>query len=576
MKSLALLVVLLTLPLVYAGGGVDILHYDLQVKLVPAGQSMGAVASLLIEVDAITDVELILNKEMSVDEITVGGKYVSFKHEGNILVFPMHQTGEVEVEVKYTNSKPLIRFGGLVVGYIGEPGEVSYMIYRAAWYPILFGDRATASVSIAVPNAYKAITVGELVEVTDKGEFTEFLWRIEDTVQGVSFAAGEYEERSSVVFISDTARSYDGPHAWVAERGGIRLIEVSCYLNPRETYLAENCVSGVERVLDFYSPRFGGYPYARFTVIEMPEFFFGGHGAMGLIMLHPSVLRDGSEELLAHEIAHTWWGAMVSVNKGYNLQPLRIPLQGVEAGDANDLWLHEGLATYSSLLYLEQEHGRDTMIRSLKEKRQEYLKVGAGTTISTVEEDYTTGLYHATIYGKGAFVLHMLRSAMGDDAFYQVIETYLQEYKGKSASIEDFEGIVNGVQGEDMTWFFDEWIRGTTLPDYALEEVLVGKSSSGYEYITKIKISQEGDLSKMPVDITLYTEDGSRTKRILVDGHKEEVSFVTQAKPLYAELDKDYWILESKRSNNLYVINYPLSVRGIGMALRVVWNKFVN
>jgi aminopeptidase N len=196
--------------------------------------------------------------------------------------------------------------------------------------------------------------------------------------------------------------------------------------------------------------------------------------------------------------------------------------------------------------------------------KTEYLgkiKTYPDEPIISAEEEYgRTGVYHAVVYSKGALVLHMLRYVVGDETFLEIMNTYSQRYGGKSATVKEFQAVCEEVSGRNLNWFFDEWIRDTTLPDYAIEDVRVTKSSN---YEVNFKISQIGDAAKMPVDVTLHTAESDITKRVWVDKDTKQVSFTANSKPVYIEVDKDHWVLESDRSNNIYAISYSPNLLGV-------------
>jgi len=567
---------LFSMPMVHAGSDekIDIIHYELDVSVSPNERSLEVLAQIELDNHGADEVDFSLNDGMLVREVKVDGEEVSFERSGNSLLIPLEKRSEHAITVAYTNTKKELLFGDLSVGRIGGPGETTYMIYRAAWYPLILGDRATAETRITVPDGIIPVTVGEPAGTVDVEGGKVYSWKTDTTVPGVSFAAGAFEKKTAISYITEdnNAIATEGATSRVHHSdGGIQFVEINCYLTHRDRALADNCLSSSDRVLRYYALQFGGYPYQSFSLVEMPEEFFGGHGAMGLIMIHPSSLRGGSEELLAHEIAHNWWGALVSVKKGYNLQALGAPTFSMGEGSwSNDLWLHEGMATYSSIVYLENVRGEGKMQSSLHQKRSEYLKLGGRFSISSAEEDYTTGIYHATVYSKGALVLHMLRNVMGDGPFFSLLESYANRYAGTSVESKDFEVLAEEVHGSDLSWFFDEWIRSDGLPDYAVDDVTVGVANQ--QYTTTVTISQLSNTMKMPVDITLFTAGGKQKKRVTVNGEGAKVVFESWQKPQYVELDEEGWILEGNRGNNLHVLDYPFSPRGVVLLWRKLWS----
>ncbi len=545
------------------GSDSDIEHIDLSVRISPDTRSMEATAALDIKSASEGETMLVLNENMHVESIRADGAEIPFERRGSELRVQAKK-GEWRLEAKYRTQSADMLLDGLLVGRIGGPGEASYMIYRSAWYPMIFGDRFTASASIEVPEGYEVASVGDAMDSEQKGTSIIHRWRAEESVPGISFAAGQYAVISrGIVFLDGSSYYADEHHGKKGQH-----VEISCYLLLRDVPLARNCVERAKEILAYYSSILGGYPFRTLAIVEMQEDFFGGHGTRGLAMVHPRTLRSDSRELLAHEIAHGWWGALVSVKRGYNLQPLMLMTASEDEENVNDLWLHEGLATYSSLLYLERGEGRGAMLDALKEKREEYLSSGNGQAIASAEEQYTTDSYHATVYGKGALVLHMLRYVMGDEAFFRTLVKYKEIYRGKSVTIDDFQGVAAEEYGGDLGWFFDAWVRGNAMPDYEVAEALVEASGEGYR--TRITIAQRGSSVAMPLDVTLRTSDGDISRRIFIDASQRVVEFVSRGKPIYVDIDEGRWILESDRSNNVRVIDYPLSLSGMALFIKTI------
>ncbi len=567
MRPIALALLLLFFPAVWGeSGDFDVEHIDLSVRISPETKSMEVIAALDINSASEGEMVLALNENMMVKSIIADGTTIPFERSGNALKVPAKK-GSWKLEVEYGTSSAEMLFDGLLVGHIGGLGETSYMIYRSAWYPMVFGDRFTASAAIDVPEGYSVAGVGEVVGIEQSSDSRVYRLRTKESVPGISFAAGHFEIVSRSVVFQDGSSYYgDWPHGKKGQQ-----VVISCYLAPREVPLARDCVENAKEVLAYYSSIFDGYPYSTLAIVEMPEDFFGGHGAMALVMLNPRALRGSAKELLAHEIAHGWWGALVSVKRGYNLQPLRLVTADAYGENANDLWLHEGLATYSSLLYLEGSEGRGAMLDALKEKRKEYLQSGGGDAIASAEEDYANDAYHATVYGKGALVLHMLRYVMGDEAFFKAILKYKENYRGRSVTIEDFQNLASEVHGSDLKWFFDAWVRGGGIPDYEVVEARVESNDEGY--VTRVAIAQRGVEVAMPLEITLHTSEGEVNKKIFLDAKEGEVQFVSRGKPIYVGIDEGHWILESKRSNNVLVIEYPFSPSAVVLFVKAALSR---
>jgi aminopeptidase N len=558
--AIALVTLLLSLSMIYAvedienEGKVIIHHYDIKVELDPDTHSFRAAALMELEVaSSAGEIKFAFNKKLVIQSIKVNGREVKFNRRNNELVLIPGNVADLSAPYKVE-----VEYWGTTGDTMGEfqwtyIGEVSYIIYESLWYPTIQGVRAPSRLEIIVPKGYSAITSGELIGIEDRGESWIYVWEDVEPAYGISLAAGKY--RTKAMKIIDVGKS--------------PILKVYCYMFEKDFYLADHCLRTTKDILEFYSSRIGDYPYRRFSVVEMPEEFFGGHSDQGFILLQSNVLRSGSKEFIAHEIAHNWWGALVSAEGGYNLYPFFGLRVKSTRESSNNHWLNEGFATYSALMYLEERYGRDRMIRSLKEKRREYFQArkNDAAPISKIEADYGSQDYHAVVYSKGAFVLHMLRYVVGEERFDRIIETYLQRFGGRCADIESFKDVSEGIYGE-LDWFFDTWIDSNALPDYAVGRASTSRCPEGY--CTNIEILQEGDVVKMPLDVAIHTSEGWKSKRIWMTGAKKSVDFVSSSKPSAVELDPNYWILEDEKANNIRVLEY-LSIGG----LKALVNSFL-
>jgi hypothetical protein len=580
-------------PLLAEEGAVDITNYEMDLTLQPESRSMDATVVLEFTslVDGLETVVFSLNDDMVLRDVKdgSGGSLEFDRGDDNVRVFlktPMESNQRSLLRFEYSFTSPPSEKDKFIWGYVGS--EVSYLIYEYLWYPMVWGDRATASITISVPTGLTAVSIGDFKGKTSGGDTDTFRWEAKSPTRGVSMVAARYMEKTILIYPHDDTKGDDvyetgrvirwsgsgqGEPAEV-QRGHRQLIPVTCYLFPQDFYESDGLLESTSEILDIFSNKFGGYPYKEFRVVEMPDFFFGGHGDQGFIMLHSMAIRQNSDEFLAHEIAHNWWGSLVFAEGqpslksigGYKMfTPKDSNLDYLGQGHNQNLWLHEGFATYSGVLYVEGQYGKEGMLDSLDYKKDEYLNMRikyGDVPISEMQEEYSRGLYHAIVYSKGAYVLHMLRYVVGDEAFFEIMNTYLEEYKERSATIEDFQRVSEEVSGMDLDWFFEEWIYEARLPDFVIKDVQVTQSREGYS--VEVEISQAGDAVYMPIDVTLHTAAGEVTKRVWVLGDTKRVNFLTQAKPEYIGLDEDRWLLESNVKNNVYTLGFAPGFLGLG------------
>lgn len=160
------------------------------------------------------------------------------------------------------------------------------------------------------------------------------------------------------------------------------------------------------------------------------------------------------DELLAHEIAHQYFGDMVTET------------------DWPQVWLSEGFATYLSLLFLEHKYGKDSLLSALRADRQkvtDFSKNSAAPVIDTAQK-VLVKLLNPNSYQKGGWILHMLRRSVGDSTFWKILRKYYSDYAGKNASTDDFVKVVREVSGRDFGSFFRQWLYRPGQPRLRVDQ----------------------------------------------------------------------------------------------------------
>ena len=262
---------------------------------------------------------------------------------------------------------------------------------------------------------------------------------------------------------------------------------------PQQSHMRENVAADVSNSLKLFTNLFGECPYGHFYVTEIP--YYEGVSFPGMIDLSWATFQntsfDGFDEFLrAHEVAHQWWG------------------NGVHPGSYRDAWLSEGLASFSALWYLQsvRKHNDeylkflDQYKADIKDERDDAGPIWIGYRNST--PSVRRG-YDVVIYEKGAWVFHMLRILMLDlttmkqDRFKETMRDYYESYRGKPATTEDFQRVVERHSGVPLDWFFDEWVKGTGIPTYHV--AWRSEPAGEGKYRVRMRVAQE----HVPVDFLM-------------------------------------------------------------------------
>jgi aminopeptidase N len=309
----------------------------------------------------------------------------------------------------------------------------------------------------------------------------------------------------------------------------------------------------VASALDFMASRFGPPALPHLTVSPIPGAF--GQGFPGLIYLSTmSYLktlpgeRPASEQtdlvlrnmLQAHELAHQWWGDRVTT------------------GADRDTWLMEALANYSALLYLEKSKGRHAMETMLDSYRRALLEKGEnGQTVESngpivlgtrLHNSVEPRAWHDIIYGKGTWIMQMLRERMGDHAFISMLAELVRRYDRKEVTTEQFRELAAQYlppRSEDpqLELFFDQWVYGTGLPSLTMSYAVQGKAPALKLRGTVTQSGVDEDFRvAVPVEIQV-TRDRAVTQWVRTGGGAATFTVALKQAPLKVTLDPHYAVL---------------------------------
>jgi hypothetical protein len=322
----------------------------------------------------------------------------------------------------------------------------------AAWYPKneQGEDLATFDITYHSPSWYPLASIGERTDSTVEGKVLTTRWVTTIPTPFATFNLG--------LFKANRVQHPDAPPLDVLlSEDAHRALRMPQQRNMREVVAAD-----VSNSLKWFTHLFGPVSWDHFWVTEIP--YNEGVSFPGMIDLSWSTFQnsslDGFDEFFrAHEVAHQWWG------------------NGVRPASYRDAWLSEGLASFSALWYLQTLRKRNTeYMRFLDEyeldirgNRGDAGPIWLGYRNASPNAPYG---YQAMIYEKGAWVFHMLRTLMLDlqtqkeDRFTAMMQDFYSTYRGKAATTEDFQRIVEKHAGIPMDWFFDQWVKGTAIPTY--------------------------------------------------------------------------------------------------------------
>jgi aminopeptidase N len=272
------------------------------------------------------------------------------------------------------------------------------------------------------------------------------------------------------------------------------------------------------------------YPYAKYAQVVVQDFIFGGMENVTATTLTENALYDArarldadAEYLVAHELAHQWFGDLLTTR------------------DWSHAWLNEGFATFFELVWAEHNLGRDEYLYNLRGEFDNYIGESGRYQRPIVTNVYNTpiDLFDRHLYEKGGIVLNMLRSYLGDDLFWKAIRHYVEARRGHNVVTMDLQRAFEDATGRNLDWFFDQWVYGAGHPTLTGSYAWDDKTSTAK---LSLKQTQNGDkiaeVFRLPLDVDFVLEDGS-THSVRVEMTEREQTFYVPlaSKPRFLRVD---------------------------------------
>jgi hypothetical protein len=250
-----------------------------------------------------------------------------------------------------------------------------------------------------------------------------------------------------------------------------------------------------------------------------------------------------SESVVVHELAHQWWGDMITCESW------------------RDIWLNEGWASYAEALYYEALGGSASYHNYMDD-----MQYSSGGTIYLSDTSSVNAIFTSLVYDKGAWVLHMLRGIVGDSVFFAAVEAYYNSpYKYSHINSEQFEEIFEVAYGQQLDWFFDNWLHGTYRPNYYKYTWSEPDPNGGYKNYLIVQQTQvtAPQVFTMPFDIDIYqSPTPPQRERVFNDQRQQLFAFHTDNQADSFMIDPDSWVLkyQSNRSWELFVVSVESDV----------------
>ena len=491
---------------------IDVQTVALDAQINPTAQTLNATAKVtFIPLDNTSTVTFELNNALNLTRVTdVEGRQVAASRFGEDMSvrlslpqpLPKGQPATLTFvyQGKLTGQEESPVFG---IKFAAITPDVAYLMYPARWFPVndYTVGRFASDFRVTVPDGYRVVASGngQADANAPAGMHTE----------RYQFEQASFPGSIAVVRGEPDTVSADG-------------VSTKFYVR-KAAAMAEAYGSEIARAMTFFTGVFGLPARKDLTVIETEDGAPNGYDAPGLIFFAPKAMgQQVNMKLVANEVSRQWWGALVSPTT------------------RNHMWIENGLARYSEILYLEHVNGPSALDAEIHDTYVEALTVDQPPLIQSARlEDYSPEFWAATA-SKGAAVLNMLRVITGEVNFMKILKALPERYGWKSVNTDEFRKLSEEFAGQSLQGFFVQWIESSGAPEFKLEYT-VFRTQKGFRVMGKV--TQDLDTFRMPVTLHVETEGNPEEKTIEVVGTSSEFAMETFGKPKTVTLDPKQQVL---------------------------------
>jgi aminopeptidase N len=383
------------------------------------------------------------------------------------------------------------------------------------WFPCFDypNDKVTNEIVATVKQGLKVAANGRLVSV------------IEEPAAGMVTYHWSQDLPHSTYLIFLAAAPY------VVVRDSYKTLPVSYWVYPKDAAKIGSTYGKTPKMIEFFNRIFGyDYPWQKYDQVSVPS-GGGAESTSATAMTHRIMVDEKDESdfpaigIVSHELAHQWWGDLITLRSWAHA------------------WLNESFGTYSDYLYHRFEKGDDEGAVNLLGKLNAYLREAKTRYIRPIVSDRYDApaeMFDSHTYPKGARVLHMLRSLLGDEPFFKTLSHFLHRYAFDAVDTADFIRSVKTVTGRNLDWFFDQWLFKPGHPVFEVKSAWDAASK-----VVRLSVAQVQDFSRgvpvfrVPVSIKLVASGKTEIRKIWVEKREETFELPFEEKPLLVRFDED-------------------------------------
>jgi aminopeptidase N len=509
----------------------DVLHYHLDIEVRPSTEWLGGSNTMTVrsEVDGLTTFVFWLHTALGINALDVDGVPASWTRLNDreievTLPTPQNIGDEFDLTVAYEGFPQSLNWGSIV--FTTHAGQdlvytLSQPWYAYTWWPVKEDntDKATGVMAITVPDTMSVASNGLLTsEEPVGGGKVQFVWETNYKTPPYlfAFAATNYDRWGTTWNHGDIAMPLD------------------FYVFPEDNTGGNQAkMLAIGDMLTSFSGIYGTYPFSN-EKYGVYQFGFGGG------MEHQTMSGQGGFALWlsAHELGHQWWGDMLTCDTWH------------------DIWLNEGLATYSEALWEEFKPGGSEQAM-LQTMYNDWVNNWWDSVYVYDISDPGRIFQWETTYKKASWTFHMLRHVLGSDVFFDVLAEYRTRHEYATATTAEFQSAAEDVSGRDLDWYFDTWVYDNGMPDYrwAYQHHEVGGAHFVELYVQQVQASGQ-PIFTMPIDMHV---SGSPDAVVPVwnDALAEHLLLAVDGVPSAVEFDPKFYILRHNDATTAWVDGPP-------------------
>ncbi|MDX1651838.1 MAG: M1 family aminopeptidase [Brumimicrobium sp.] len=484
-----------------------------------------------------------------VDSVKQGNSLITYSYNDTLLRAHLNTTllqNDIDSVTVYYTGTPQTDpsgFGGfyfqgdyaynLGVGFQADPHN-----YGRTWHPCFdnFVERATYDIILITPQGKTGYSNGYIADES-VGANNENIrrWVLEETIPTYLACVGV------------------APYTHVAQQYVSSLtnaqIPVMLIAEPQDTTNFKNSFVNLFGAMEIFESNYGPYVWNKIAFALVP--FNGGAMEHATCIMYPKITANGTlqyETLMAHELSHHWWGNLVTCRT------------------AGDMWINEGIASYSESLFLEHTYSYQDYINELKGVHRDVIQTahfddGDFYALSGVPHSATYGVHS---YQKGATMMHNLRTHMGDTDFFAGLNAIQTNYAFQDIDAAEFRDELENATGQNLTSFFDNYVFNPGFNGFEIDSFKVQPSGNQFNvdlYVEQKLFEAPAFFESVPMQVTFVDSDKNTfSTNVLLNGQYSFVSVQVPFEPLMVYLNGDYGLLNAVTGEDLWITQPGVNV----------------